>query len=48
MLVDANFNSRRVYGQRFAERAGFANQHAAALAQGAIQGFNVAGLAFTF
>jgi len=36
MLVDANFDSRGVHGQGLAERAGFAHQHAAALAQGAI------------
>lgn len=46
MLVDADFDSRRVHGQGFAERAAFVDQYTAALAQGAIQGFNDGGLAF--
>ena len=46
MLVDADFDSRRVHRQGFTERAGFAHQHAAALAQGAVQGFDDVGLAF--
>ena len=46
MLVDADFDSRRVHGLGFAERAAFADQHTTALAQGAIQGFNDGDLAF--
>ena len=46
VLVDADFDSRRVHGLGFAERAAFADQHTTALAQGAIQGFNDGGLAF--
>ena len=45
MLVDTNFDSGGVHGQAFAERAAFADQHAAALAQGAVDGFDDVGLA---
>ena len=40
MLVAANFDSRWVQGQEFVERAAFAHQHAVALRQGVIQGFD--------
>ena len=36
-----------MHGQGFAEGAGLSNEHATALAQGAIDGFDDAGLAFT-
>jgi 5-formyltetrahydrofolate cyclo-ligase len=35
-----------MHGQRLAEGAGFAHQYAAALAQGAVDGFDNIGLAF--
>ena len=46
VLVNANFDSGGVHRQQFAKRTGFADQYAATLAQGVIQGFDNIGLAF--
>ena len=43
MIIDHDFGSDRVHGQRLAERAGLAYQHAAAPAQGAINRLDDAG-----
>ena len=48
VVVDDNFNSGLVHRQVFAEGAGFAHEHAAALAQHAINRFDDAGLPFAF
>ena len=48
VVVDDNFNSGLVHHQAFAEGAGFAHQHAASLAQRAIDRFDDAGLPFAF
>ena len=45
MLVNNDFDAVLVHAQRFAERTGFAHQNAAALAQGAAEGFDNVGLA---
>jgi len=45
IIINHDFNSGCVHGQRLAEGAGLAHEHAAALAQGAINGLDDAGLA---
>ena len=45
VIIDDNFKAGRVHDPGFAERAGLAHEHAAALAQGTITGLDEAGLA---
>ena len=45
VLVDDNFDTGVVHTQGLAKGAGFAHQHAAPLAQGAVEGFDHVGLA---
>ena len=40
MIVNDNLDAGSVHDQRFAEQAGLAYKHAAALAQGTIDGFD--------
>ena len=48
VIIDDNFKAGRVHDPGFAERAGLAHEHAAALAQGTITGLDEAGLALAF
>lgn len=48
ILINQNFNSGGVHGQGLAKRAGFSDQHPAALAQGAVDGLHNAGTSTAF
>lgn len=48
IIINYNLNSSRVHAQTFAEGAGFTDQYAAALAQGAVNGLDNIGLAAAF
>ena len=47
-MINHVFNSGRVHGPQLAERAGLAHEHAAALAEGTINGLDDAGLPRAF
>ena len=48
MIINYDFNSGRVHGQRFAEGAGLAHEYAASLAEGTIDGLDYGGLPAPF